>query len=98
MDNLKLALRNQEEDPKSWQTFKEKLIEPKIRENSEGYSSNQEAARFRKAIMLLLDLYATEHPDLLEHPEYIKFKKYCDDVNLSVKICENEILEKIYKL
>ncbi len=96
MDNLKLALKNKEVDPKSWQTFREKQIEPKIRneagEQNIGYSQNQEFALLRKSIKSLYDLMSFLHSGVIYTDEYRSFMKYCEEVEKVTKsfdlICE----------
>lgn len=77
MDNLKLALKNKEVDPKSWQKFEESQIVPKIRDAEDlWYSENQEFALFRKCIYHLYDLITSIRPDVLYSEQYQKFIKY----------------------
>ena len=84
MQDLDLVKRNKESDPKSWQTFREKCIEPKIREgkskNDLGYSSNQEFAALRKALMYVFECLRELHPETTKAKEYEKFMTYCTTV------------------
>lgn len=89
MNNLKLALKNKDIDPKSWQKFQESIIEPQIRESEInqglGYSQNQEFAMFRKSIMFLFEEIAKEHPSILYSEKYLKFKSYFEAIDTIVK-------------
>lgn len=84
MKNLKLAHKNKEVDPKSWQTYQESIIEPQIRdgdtENPVGYSSNQEYAMLRKAVKHMYSILVQRIPEIALSKEYSEFMEYCNRV------------------
>ena len=93
--DISLAEKNRSVDPKSWQTFQEKNIEPKIRNeagaNGIGYSANQEFAILRKAVKSIYDIVATIHPEVYYNDEYIKFMTYFETVKSIVEDFEYKI-------
>lgn len=90
MTDLDLVMKNKEVDPKSWQTFRERQIEPKIRneagEQGIGFSPNQEFAFLRKSIKSLYEFIAKQHPEVIYTEAYLEFMAYCDGVE---KIVQN---------
>lgn len=94
--NIRLAKKNREVSPKSWEALREKSIVDKIRngrkENGKvvrkARSANEELAILRKSVKYLYDLISTLHPDEIENTEFVQY--YSD-----VEKCKEESNEDL---